>query len=219
MLLVKVSVPLKPPHWLWNYVLSTIYNTQIHKYTFLLKLFKINTIPQNIYFSSVSLNEKSSRQFYFYILNVPACNIPDSSQWSTKATPRSLKSGTKIITKLWPVLTLMWFLPPVQHWLAGGGGGGMGEEGESHMGSSQAAVTWFMFAGWADWRRRSSGEKFVQEETWSLLSCGPLNKLKSSSHQTACHGNPCHQSKGEFSVCLTTMLNVLFVQCLTKTGV
>lgn len=63
------------------------------------------------------------------------------------------------------------------------------------------------------------GEKFVQEETWSLLSCGPLNKLKSSSHQTACHGNPCHQSKGEFSVCLTTMLNVLFVQCLTKTGV
>lgn len=156
MLLVKVSVPLKPPHWLWNYVLSTIYNTQIHKYTLLLKLFKINTIPQNIYFSSVSLNEKSSRQFYFYILNVPACNIPDSSQWSTKATPRSLKSGTKIITKLWPVLTLMWFLPPVQHWLAGGGGGGMGEEGESHMGSSQAAVTWFMFAGWADWRRRSS---------------------------------------------------------------
>lgn len=111
------------------------------------------------------------------------------------------------------------FFPPVQHWLAGGGGGGMGEEGESHMGSSQAAVTWFMFAGWADWRRRSSGEKFVQEETWSLLSCGPLNKLKSSSHQTACHGNPCHQSKGEFSVCLTTMLNVLFVQCLTKTGV
>lgn len=133
MLLVKVSVPLKPPHWLWNYVLSTIYNTQIHKYTLLLKLFKINTIPQNIYFSSVSLNEKSSRQFYFYILNVPACHIPDSSQWSTKATPRSLKSGTKIITKLWPVLTLMWFLPPVQHWLAGGGGrrDGWGG-GESH---------------------------------------------------------------------------------------
>lgn len=47
----------------------------------------------------------------------------------------------------------------------------------------------------------------------------PLNKLKSSLHQTACHGNPCHQSKGEFGVCSAMMLNVLFVQCLTKSGV
>lgn len=93
------------------------------------------------------------------------------------------------------------------HQIRGGGGGrGRGEEGRSHMGRSQAAVTWFMFAGWVGVEE----EIFVWRSENLLCSFMSQQVAEPLWPKTATNGNPCHQSKGEFAVYFTAKWNLEF---------